>query len=404
MRPMVLLATISVLGPLAAPAAADDSPPEAVVATAPDRCAPADLRALAERVGGSVVRVEAPMTLATGFVFHSRRHVVTTFSAVETGRGILVGEDRQEATVVAYDSAHDLAILEVPSPLAGRPLDLGESPALGDPVVGVDPRHWLDEPDAPIVQPGTVTSLSDHRLRTDVIAIAGLGAGSPIVDCSGEVVAVAHGSWSGLATRVEHLADLEDRLAEGAEVPAEPYSGGWSLAHPSLSFIGQIEHRKRPGFDDRHDGWLGLSLGTALIGDDRWYFPFRLGIAGLVSPDRTPLDKRTGYRFQLETGVGYRFLLLGGEVPIYLVPKIGVTLAGERLTTERYSFATSPCAVEPCPVAVGDPLRVDRDMFRVMPTLGLSAQIGPAEIGYQFQLDPKDPSRSLHQMTVGLQF
>jgi hypothetical protein len=152
--------------------------------------------------------------------------------------------------------------------------------------------------------------------------------------------------------------------------------------------------------------WLGGSLGLALIGDDQWFFPVRLSLLGLVEP--TPdseLANRSGMRFQAHLGVGYRAMLRGGDLPLYLVPEIGGALSWEQITDETTLFTTdlASCRSGTCAVR-WDLVDTTNDLFRVMPTAGLTFGFGYGEIGYQFQIDPTEIERSVHQITVGAQF
>jgi S1-C subfamily serine protease len=395
-------------------------PPTAPALPVGSQCTAKEIRRAAE-LGKALAHVEAPGARGTGFVFHSRRHVLTAASVVDTGRGIRVRFEERgraiSASVVAIDEANDLALLELASPAPAEPLPLAKDGAdVGDAVMtlsfqsdwssreklkrnrkylrarGKHLRWQSDE----VVQTGTVTFVSGDRLRTD----AGQDNwGAPILSCDGRVVGVATSPISSSGVGHAPVASIRSEVADD-----DVYWGRWSIFHPHAALVGQIDHTPTPGFGKR-DKWLGFSLGTALIGHDRFYMPVRFTATFLVAPElEEPFAERRGYRLQGSAGIGYRLMLKGGAVPFYLVPVIGGTVMYQRTTTER----TELWVDEPCP---DGGCRANPTVFtaatedvRVMPTFGGGMQIGPGEASYRFILDTEHTERSVHQLTLGVQF
>jgi hypothetical protein len=352
----------------------------------------------------TVVVVRAPGAHGTpmvglGFVFGSRRHVATAFAIVETGRGIEVelGDESREAVVVAFNRARDLAILRLERPQTRAPLPSAHvAPRIGEPVLALGRTSDASDGDV-VLTPGIISAKRGSELRSNALDGSQLDWGGPVLDCSGELVGIATADGE----RIAPAAALEDLLGTIDE-QAEPYESGWSLLHPTLAFHGQLGVTHTPGFDVP-DGWLGFGVGTALIGNDRWYFPFEARVLMLTGP-RSPLVERSGVRVQLATGAGYRFLL-ANDPPTYLIPTIGVVGSYDSITTRTTRLVSFPGCERgaACPLGLALEEYQASDM-RLMPTAGLKLQLGFATVGYEFALDVKAPQQSTHQLSVGLQF
>jgi hypothetical protein len=373
-------------------------------------CAPRSVRAAVAQLRASLVRVRAPGGVGLGIILAPSGRVLTAFSLVEAGRGIeiqLPGEEsRRDAHVVAVHQAGRVALLELePADDVASGVQLApEDILLGEPVIALG-ATWEGEqspgPQQLVVSQGAVTATEAGVLRSSVLESRHMLRGSPIVDCSGRLVGVATDRWDDVAATAAVVREL---LAPASA--AEDYSGGWSLAHPSLSLIAQFGQTASPGYDES-DRWLGGSLGLALIGDDQWFFPLRLSLLGLTEPDPVgQLADRSGMRFQAHLGIGYRAMVRGGDVPFYIVPEVGGLLSWERIREEGtllQADLTSCAAPGLCPVS-WEPTVDERELFRAMPTVGLSLQIGVGQFGYEAQLDPKDMERTVHQVLGGVQF
>ena len=368
----------------------------------------------------ALVRVEAPGNVGLGFVFHSSQHVVTALSVVDVGRGIVVtdGEGtRRDAMVVAVDRPRDLALLELEAPVGATPLSLSDRDvAVGDPLLVLAEsdddsrkhrrfrrhrhrrrRHVEAET---LVRAGIVSSRTGMSLRSDAIDRRHLSWGAPALDCDGRVVAVA------ISPHTDELVAASAVGTLAAAIGERDYAGRWSFFHPSVAVVGQADVADHPDYAfDESDKWLGFSLGTALVGRDRWYFPLRFGATFLVRPDpQAPFTERSGYRLLGSLGVGYRFMLRSGRMPIYLAPTAGLTGMYERTKLTSLELAVDPeCAGGGCSVEAFEVERIDR-RWRPLPTAGLGLHVGFGEVSYQILVDAKDVERSVHQLTVGAQW
>lgn len=405
-------------------AAPSDAPSVKIVAGPPPlggTCSSAAIdRALATGAQ-ALVRVEAPGGVGLGFVFHSPEHVVTALSVVDVGRGIRVVDDegvRRDAVVVAIDRPRDLALLELEAPVGAEPLTLSNrDPAVGSPVLVLAKasddgdrhhrwrghrRHRRDHAAGgdTLVRAGIVSSRTGMSLRSDAIDRRHLSWGAPALDCDGRVVAVAISGYTDELVAASAVGQLARTIGDG------DYAGRWSFLHPSLAVVGQVDVEPHPDFAfDESDKWLGLSLGTALIGRDRWYFPVRFAATFLIRPDpEAAFTERSGYRLLGSVGAGYRFMIRSGRVPIYLAPTVGLTGMYERTKLTSLELAVDPdCAGSGCPVQALEIEQVAR-RWRPLPTAGLGVHFGFGEVSYQFLLDPENAERSVHQLTVGAQW
>lgn len=404
--------------------AASPSEPEVFLAS---QCASNDVASALSQARHAIARIEAPGASGLGFVFHSRDYVVTALSVVDRGRGIRVyfdGDERRDATVVAIDTAHDLAILELGAAAPAAPLSLAAAQSdVGDPVLAVGvstnlwpgrkmhrremkahrrwhKKHaWRDGGGDTVIHPGVITSSSGERQRSNALDSRNLSWGAPILDCAGRVAGVATTPFSDEIASVERLRALEGEIAD-----EEVYAGGWAMGHPHVGLLYQIDHQRNDAMDG-HDQWLGISLGTALIGDDSWYFPLRFNASWLIGPDfEDPFKDRSGYRVGGHLGAGYRFMVKGGRVPIYLVPTIGGGVWYEKIKLETTLLSVAgPCEAATCAVQT-TLLEETDDRWRVRPTAGLGVMVGFGELSYQFQLDTKEPRQSIHAITLGAQW
>jgi hypothetical protein len=370
------------------------------------RCTPEESRSVLKKTRAAIARVEGPGASALGVVFHTKKHVLTTFDVVRAGRGVRVtmsdGIERG-ARIASIDRTHNLALLELDS-TAGWPSNippLVPSVALdvGDPVLVLARAFTIEAPAEDVLVPGAVTARKGDRIRVNALETHHWSYGSPVLDCRGQVAAIAVDMFDDAAVLLSETPSLPEAIGTTPE-----YRGDWSIEHPSFGGVFQFD-RTIPRMDRLG---VGLSLGTALIGEDEWYFPFRFSVLGMgeANPDDEDTTKRTGLRLQLEAGFGYRFMLSEGEIPLYFTPTIGLVGGYERWweRTERQVITDSSCSVSrPCDVEfIVEESAMDIGYLR--PTLGVALQIGFGEIGYQFQLDVDKPERSTHQWYLGLQF
>lgn len=361
------------------------APVIAAAPEAPTTCSKEQSRAAFEHASRAMVSVEGPLFPAVGFVFQTPSHVVTTFDAVEWGRGVevvLSDGSRHETHIVAIDRAQNLAILRLDTTTGVTPLRSSATDAdIGDAVLAVGRKPF--EPGAPrvIIHDGRVTGKRGRNRQSDALDGGDLVAGGPVLDCDGGVLGIANDRLG------DGFVTIDQASLLASEVGTQPeYRGGWSMNHPSAGMVVQ----GAPG-----QMGIGMSVGTALIGNDQWYLPLRFSALYLTKPRLQDDERVDGFRAQLEAGIGYRAMLTGGEMPLYLTPTVGVVAQYDAIRSQRCDGA--------CDAAnVLDTHHLER--FRTLPTLGLGLGFAFGEISYQLQLDVKDPKASTHQVFIGFQF
>jgi S1-C subfamily serine protease len=178
------------------------------------------------RVSRSIVKVRSGDDWQTGFVYGSRRHIVTSyFVANESGTLVVVDADQKthEAHVVAWSKDDDLAVLEVITDLPAAPLETATgSPWTPEPIAVL---YQPQEPDTdsrtaktwnvPIVMSGTVARVLPDELDIDVNLWGRPGDyGAPVLTESGKVVGVVSQRGStkrrAVASRAERIQRLFD--------------------------------------------------------------------------------------------------------------------------------------------------------------------------------------------------
>ena len=357
-------------------------------------CSPSQIRHVLKRSQSSLARVAGSGWSATGVVFGGKDYLLAPFSVVETGRGIVVelpDERERKVTIVAVDRERDLAILQLDRPARAEPLPLtADAIDVGESVLAL-----VRSDDGEIaVEPGVVTGKHGHELRSNALETRHGHFGTPILDCEGRVVGISTGMFSDTFTPIGEGIALAKEIGR-----QQPYTGDWSLLHPA---VGGVYHFERDAIG------VGLSVGTALIGEDRWYLPIRAAVLGMFTPqdEPDPLYRKEGFRLQLSAGFGYRWMISDGEVPVYLVPTVGAAASythWTESTTTLYADRSSCSPASPCEMT-RETATESWESYRLSPTVGLGLNFLFGEVAYQFQLDVEHHEQSTHQLTIGFQF
>jgi hypothetical protein len=373
------------------------SPPAAAAPTIAGNCAEDWARHAYASAHDAVVRVRSLERAASGVIVQPG-YVATTFHVVEVGRevDVTLSDGRSvRAEVVATDPAHNIAMLRLLGP-AGPPIapaDARMEPDLGAPVVVLsapEPRRGF--PLGVTITRGVLSGSDSEVLRTDA-AIDGDSAGAPLLGCDGALLGMVTGRQGAVAV-VAPLARLQALQTWTAIAPAQHYRGHWSV-HGQFGGLVQLS----PGMP-----WLGYGAGVSLVGYDRVVFQLRAGMLfGLAGLGPDVLD---GMRLRITTELtgGYRFLLHGGPMPVYLGLHAGLVLNHDLTSQDRLV----PSATEPSCAGVASAVcvqRSDSSRTTLRPALGASLMIGhDLELSYTLQLDPLAPSQSTHGLGVMMHF
>jgi S1-C subfamily serine protease len=233
--------------------------------------------AVAERLSESTVQIEVGRTTGSGFVTGSERLVVTNAHVVRGFRRAPVvvqfqdGQQRR-GRVIAYDEAHDLAVVEVEGEVTARPLTLGDADAVrvGQAVLAFGSPFGLSG----TLTEGIVSARRDlpgneaHGLiQTDAPINPG-NSGGPLVNSRGEVIGVNTAIFSrsggsqgiGFAVPSSYVSAL---LGEVREALARRDGAGESPSGARAEATPEPSRGSRSGPDadqgrDAGDVWLGI--------------------------------------------------------------------------------------------------------------------------------------------------
>lgn len=393
------------------PAAREEPPPppEAPVrriARSPQATCGARAREVA---ADAVVRVRSGDRWGAGFVYHSPRHVVTSFGLMARGRDVtVVARDGTHvaARMLAHDPAYDLAVLETTEPIPGaEPLSpapetsatLGETVvAIGHPFAGA--AALLGERGEGLLRwsiaQGTIGAVNEAGIQADVALSEG-HAGGPLLDCEGRVLGMITGAGRlspdlGLVARIARA----DALIEGAG-PASDFLGNLRLSF-GIGGVLSIDE------DGRTAGGGYLKLAAILFDRVSWTNRVGLLMGGTDDPaaDVLSLERRL---VRIETLLGWRFFLdIGGFTTLYIVPSGGLTVSYDSLSTRsaRVTEGCTPSAAESC-IAITE---TSIDGWHVRPAVGLTFIAGSIELGYTLEIDVEDPVTTYHALVLGLLF
>lgn len=362
-----------------------------------------------EVAAGAVVRVRSGDRWGAGFVYHSSRHVVTSFRIMARGRDVTVvtrDGSRIPARMLAHDPAYDLAVLETTSPIPGAD-PLAPAPetsamlgapvvAIGHPFAGVaallGPRgegllRWS-------IAQGTIGAVNDAGIQADVALTDG-HAGGPLLDCEGRVLGMVTGAGLlspdlGLVARIGRA----DSLIESAG-PAGDFLGNLRL-QLGIGGILSIDE------DGRTAGGAYLTAGAVLFDRLSWVNRVGLLMGGTddPAPDVLSLERRL---VRIESLLGWRFFLdIGGFTTLYIVPAAGLTVTYEELETRsaRVIEGCSPSAAESC-IAISESAN---DEWHVRPAVGITFIAGSFELAYTFEIDVDEPVTTYHALLLGVLF
>ncbi len=364
----------------------------------------------------SVVRIRSGSRWGAGFVYHSPRHVVTTFGLISLGRPVtVVARDGTQlaANLLARDESYDLAILELAEPVPGaRPLEAAppESAVLGAQVVAIGHpfaglSSLLGERGEGLlrwsVSQGTIGAVNEAGIQADLSLNDG-HAGGPLLDCEGRVLGLipSSGILSNDLALSARVARADALIGEAGT--ASEFIGDLRL-HFGLGGILQIDEQARVA------GGVYGTVGASLFDRISWMNRIGLLFGGVDDPlaDELSVERRT---IRVESMIGYRFFLdIGGFITTYIVPSIGATINHQRDDRRVVSVVPSmdpacvPSTVDTC--AVASIANIVTEQWIVRPAIGLTLIGNTLELGYTLEIhvDP-EPVVTVHTLHLGLLF
>ena len=341
---------------------------------------------LMKRVGPSVARVACRGQTGVGVVYRDRRHVLTAYGLVWSGRAVRVtfpdGTVIDGETVVA-DSESDVAVVRLESDAPAEPIALAtERPAL-DALVSVIGRSHDGLPASgggtPTLLRGRIAAIGDDYLRVD--AHVGEGdLGAPVLDAEGRLIGVALGQGDGVAPMIP-----ADKVA-AVPVDDDPIFGEWYVAPSSGLMLGVSSDRTLT---------KGLYTGFRLVGGDA--LQLDLGVSILfdddIPQDDETLIERDRVGFTADALAGYRFSLLPPELgPMHLTLSGGVSF-------QQFGGALRTLGAD------GRVTKIEIDETFVRPTVGVGLLLlGVIELKYLWDINTDDLGASGHRIGIGVSF
>ncbi len=361
------------------------------------------LRPLYERVVDSVVMVAAGEKTGSGFCYGGPRYVVTALHVVDDAAEIVVSTEqgmRSAATVVAYSSQYDVALLRLEQELDGmRPLEGQRSASVGEPIAIVGhPLSDLARRDQRLrgllswsLNQGIVGAVSGSWLQADAALNPGT-SGGPVVNRQGYVIGVVSARLRdaqniGMISRIRHADELFEHTDQGPPprriVDFDKIELGFLLAWGPNTLTG-IE--------------LGAGVRVLKV------FPLQVRVGyldGALSPTEPTVLASQVNRLLAEASGGYALALSPG-VDVSL--QAGAALARDRQVDSSLRVdGAGTCPEAPCLVA-GEVLRASDVTWRAWPMLSLQLNIGPLRLGYALGLFSTAGDIARHRLLAAFAF
>jgi S1-C subfamily serine protease len=394
----IVLGLVTLLASTSAFAAGDDG-----------KCDEGTLEHVYQRSKPGVVRIERPDGgLGTGFLFFTPKHVLTAFHVVDLGRDLVVkfsNGKHQSAAVVAIDSEHDLALLELESAVPDLPvlpahidLEIGmRVMAVGNPYgdagqAGTNMENLLNWS----ASQGIVSAYNVDMFQTDALLAPG-NSGGPIFACDGGVVGVADlllDNRIGFAVRIHRALALTAKVASRKQ---SRFVGTVSLRDGNIGIVAE---------GDAYD-YLGIAFGGRVVAYDRLAMDVRLGALFALPKDQNDgVVSRNIFRGTAEVAFGYRALFFEYSFPTYATLSLGgagmIDRGSQRTMQIQYDDPACPGPTT-CVPKLGASSQAIRG-GSVAPMASLHLTFSAFDVGYAYKLDVIHPNFSTQRIYVGLVF
>lgn len=412
--PVAPVAPVSPLPPLPKP---DDPPAIAIEKPIPDpvssgpRCEPGYSARIYKETRKKVVVVERPEGgLGAGFVFFSKRHVLTALHVVETSRyAKVVTSDgtRYAGEVVAIDAANDVALLELDREQPEEPLLPRQHVEPGWPITVVGHPYGTLSEDAYVgvlkysVSQGIVSAVNEAHLQTDALIAPG-NSGGPMLTCDGRVI--------GVASQV-----LADRIGFGVPILHGVYLTGkrrqsrfGGLPHSDDGSFGFVTHQEKAA------NYYGIYGGSSLVAGN-FALLSHMGVAFASKPSEvSALTSFYRVRGFVDLAMGYRASFFRyTKVPMSMTLAFGPTFYLDRgsETEPLIGYDAPGCPGTPPPGGCAPKLVAREATYKGGGVL-LSPQIRirfpqailPLEASYAWQIDVRNVPLSTHRLMFGIPF
>lgn len=318
-----------------------------------------------------------------GFAYRDRSHVLTVSrrGSCRDSLSVTVEGERFVSHRATRDDELGVALLELARPLPESIVPLSAEgfadPERGEPLAYFSYARDRVDYESPFgVGRTSVEAVDPLRFEVNLEC-----EGGPVIDRHGHLLGVCRPRWYGAGSSsppegdLVHVDDVEAWLAEGEST---------APTRPRITLAMDLPYAISFGRGDVLG--VGAVLGITTLIDDRFTLRGELGGHALLHADDPNADPPVGVR--LTNG-----FFLGTRAAFYFEDGPSLALSAELGAVWGY---------ENTPPGPGVSLRTE-EIF-IHPAARLSVRYGMTVVGYELQLDPVDPARSLHTIQFGFAF
>lgn len=329
----------------------------------------------ARRVAASLVAVHCLGSVideeSVGFAYGDAHHVLTTSwnARCRSALYVRVGEQRIDVSRARISSEAGAALLSLDEPLPASVVPMRAEafvdPVRGEPIATFSTAWDGVSYEAPFGLVRTIVSGEDPtRFESQICS------GAPVIDRHGHLLGMCR-SYS----EAGPLLGIDDIEAWLATEPIE------RPVHRRISLAGDLTFAT--AFGPSGEVGTGAVLGVTASFDDVFTLRGDVSLSVLGHLDDPRQDPPLGLRLSTGLYAGLRSSTYFERGPsLVLSLEVGASVGWEN--------------VPPGPTETAF-----RESLFVRPSIRAMARFGITEIGYELQLDPVDPSRSLHLLHLG---
>jgi len=356
-------------------------------------CSRDELAALHREAPRFLVEVHARQgsTTTTGVIIEGNRVLIPNVNVIKQGWPITVyfGDGKQSsAKLVADLKFANFAVISIDSPPPGlAPRSFVQTkPEIGMPLVSVGKPLHGEKNIAWEMRSSSVSGVLDDLIRASIAT----EPGAPLLNCSGQVVAVQQRKIYDVSPEPEAITGAA--LAKAIANPPKNELRGY-IAYGILDPMAVLA--LRPG----ETGVGGRITFVEMGFSPRFFLKANIGAQWLTVPEKTDYATATDitrWRFQFEglIGLNQRFALgspAEGFIDLNLSPYLGIASRSDHTSLRRLK-ADGTTVAQSSTEDYADPL------------IGVRLELFKIATSYQFQLNLKAPRESIHTLGLGVHF